>query len=168
MAKIPKKIISSAIILIITSGCLLAISYNMIISEIEAKSELSTVQNADSALLAMQKNSLLALSSHYTEPKVVKQVRVVVTAYSSTPQQTDDTPFITASGSWVREGIAANNLLPFGTKIKMPEIYGEKVFVIEDRMHSRKGYYHVDVWFPSYIEAVNFGVKKTYIEVLEN
>ena len=41
-----------------------------------------------------------------------------VTAYSSEPNETDDTPFITADGSHVADGIAASNLLPFGTKIQ--------------------------------------------------
>ena len=91
----------------------------------------------------------------------------MATAYSSTVWQTDSTPFITAAGTGVRDGIIANNLLPFGTKVMVPEIYPDKIFVVEDRMHSRKGYYHIDIWFPTYIEAKNFGAKTTYIEVLE-
>jgi 3D (Asp-Asp-Asp) domain-containing protein len=50
----------------------------------------------------------------------------------------------------------------------LPEIYGDKIFVVEDRMHSRKGYYHVDIWQSTYTEAKDFGAKRTYIEVLEN
>ena len=82
------------------------------------------------------------------------------------PEQTDDTPFITASGNWVRDGIVATNILPMGTKIKIPDVYGDRIFVVDDRMHPRKKYV-VDVWFSSYVEAKNFGVKRTYIEVLE-
>ena len=41
----------------------------------------------------------------------------VFTAYNALPEQTDDTPEITASGKRVKEGIVANNCLPFGTKI---------------------------------------------------
>jgi len=88
------------------------------------------------------------------------------TAYSSTPEETDEDPFITASGIWVKDGIVANNLLPFGTKIRLPELYGDKVFVVEDRMNSRKGYYHFDIWFASKKEALQFGAKNTYVEVL--
>lgn len=98
--------------------------------------------------------------------KVVEEIPVIVTAYSSTPCQTDDSPFVTASGSGVKEGVAANNLLPFGTKIRIPEIFGEKVFIVEDRMNWRKGYYMVDIWFPDYGEALAFGAKKTNIEIL--
>jgi len=114
-------------------------------------------------------NTLLPIASPLNpEPQVAKSLAVVVTAYSSTIWQTDDTPFVTAAGTQVREGIIANNLLPFGTKVRLPEIYGEKIFVVEDRMNSKKGYYHVDIWFPSYWEAKNFGAKRTYIEVLES
>jgi 3D (Asp-Asp-Asp) domain-containing protein len=66
----------------------------------------------------------------------------------------------------VRDGIVANNLLPFGAKVRMPELYGDKVFVVEDRMNRKKGDNHFDIWFPSHEEAENFGVKITYIEVL--
>lgn len=113
-----------------------------------------------------QFNALLPYFSP-TPEKVVRTIRVVVTAYSSTPEQTDDTPFITAAGTPVREGIVAANFLPMGTKIKLPGIYGDRIFVVEDRMHPRKKYM-VDIWFASYTEAKEFGAKLTYVEVLES
>lgn len=123
----------------------------------------------ESKLAIFGGNTLLPIASPLDpEPQISRSLPVVVTAYSSTVWQTDDTPFITAAGTMVRDGIIANNLLPFGTKVRMPEIYGDKIFVVEDRMSWKKGYYHVDIWFPSYGEALNFGAKTTYIEVLEN
>jgi 3D (Asp-Asp-Asp) domain-containing protein len=119
-------------------------------------------------LAIMGKNSLLPmLSPAGPEYKVAGKITVVVTAYSSTPDQTDDTPFITASGKTTKDGIVANNYLPFGTKVKIPELYGEKVFIVEDRMSWKKSNNHFDVWFSSYQEAKNFGVKRTVIEILE-
>lgn len=118
-------------------------------------------------LVLTQTNTLLPVSSPVGPARVVKTMRVFVTAYSSTPEQTDDTPFITASGKQVREGIVATNLLPLGTKIKIPEFYGNKVFVVEDRMNPRNDQ-HVDVWFPSYWEARYFGIQRTSIVVLES
>ena len=118
-------------------------------------------------MVIAQSISLLPISSPKTPARVAKTVNVIVTAYSSTPDQTDDTPFITASGNWVRDGIVATNILPMGTKIKIPEVYGDRIFVVDDRMHPRKQY-NVDIWFSSYWEAKNFGVKRTYIEVLES
>ncbi|MGB2762350.1 MAG: hypothetical protein WBC21_02300 [Minisyncoccales bacterium] len=124
--------------------------------------------NLNSEFVTIQENTLLPLSSMpQTEIKVVKTMRVLTTAYSSTVCQTDDTPFITASGTYVKDGIVANNLLSFGTKIRIPEIYGDKIFIVEDRMHWKKGYYHVDIWFSSYWGAKTFGVKNTYIEVIK-
>lgn len=119
-------------------------------------------------LSAIQENSLIAVSNPQNPLRVVRKIKVVATGYSSTVGQTDSTPFITASGATVRDGIIANNLLPFGTEIRIPELYGNKIFVVEDRMNKKKGYYHVDIWFPSYEQAKEFGVKQVYIEVLSS
>jgi len=98
--------------------------------------------------------------------KATKTIKVVATAYSSTSDQTDDSPFITASNKYVRDGIIANNMLPFGTKIKIPKLYGDKIFVVEDRMNRRKSDYHIDIWMPDRTSALKFGVKTVEIEVL--
>ncbi len=120
-------------------------------------------------LIFLEENTLIsAANSSQPEPKVVRKLPVVVTAYSSSVWQTDDDPYVTAAGTWVRDGIVANNKYPFGTKIRFPEIYGDKIFVVEDRMNWKKGNYHFDIWFSSYWEAKNFGAKRTYIEILEN
>ena len=89
-----------------------------------------------------------------------------VTAYSSTPEETDDTPFTTAMGTTVRDGIVATNELPFKTKIKMPALYGDKIFVVEDRMHERM-VNKVDIWMPTKADAKRFGIVKTEIVVLK-
>lgn len=116
----------------------------------------------------VQGASLLPTAPNFTrEPqKVWKVVPVVVTAYSSSVWETSGDPFLTASETRVRDGVAANNLLPFGTKIRLPQVFGDKVFVIEDRMHSKKGDYHVDIWFSSRAGALKFGARLTEMEVL--
>ena len=91
---------------------------------------------------------------------------VTVTAYSSTPDQTDATPFITASGKYVRDGIIAANFLPLGTKVRFPTIYGDKIFVVEDRMNSRY-YYRTDIWMPTRWQALQFGLRVLPIEILK-
>jgi 3D (Asp-Asp-Asp) domain-containing protein len=74
-------------------------------------------------------------------------------------------PMITASGTYVRDGIVAANFLSFGTEIKIPSLFGDKVFTVEDRMSSR--YTNtVDVLVSSKREALNFGIKRAYIEIL--
>jgi len=94
-----------------------------------------------------------------------KVLKFWITAYSSTIDQTDDTPFITASGSYVKDGVAAANILPFGTKFKLPEIFGDQVFVVEDRMHPRFQN-RIDIWFANREEAADFGKKWTKVEIL--
>lgn len=151
-------------------GLFLLISTNLINNAQIFSQQTNGIINPEeyiSGILTIGDNSLAA-ASPLPEPKVVRTIQVVVTAYSSTVFETDDDPFITASGSYVRDGIIANNLFSFGTKVRLPELYGEKIFVVEDRMNSRKGRYHFDIWFPSHQEAKNFGAKLTDIEVLAN
>jgi 3D (Asp-Asp-Asp) domain-containing protein len=139
----------------------------------EANAKLVNPAFVLSGLSMVQENSLSSISSPQNpspkEPdlKVTNRTKVIITAYSSTVWETDDTPFITAAGTPVRDGIVANNLLPFGTKVRIPELYGNKIFVVEDRMNKKKGDNHFDIWFPSHGEAKNFGVKTAYIEIIE-
>ena len=124
--------------------------------------------NDISGLIIPQGNSLSPLSNpNNPEPKVVRKLLVVATAYSSTVWQTDDTPHITAAGTRVRDGIVANNILPFGTRIRIPDLYGNKIFMVEDRMSWKKGNHQIDIWFPEYWQAKNFGAKTILIEILE-
>lgn len=96
------------------------------------------------------------------EPRRIE--KRLVTFYSSTPDQTDDTPFITANGTRVRDGIAAANFLPFGARFRLPELFGGKVFVVHDRMHQRFGN-RVDIWVETREEAIERGIKYTIIEI---
>lgn len=91
---------------------------------------------------------------------------VPITAYSSTVDQTDSTPFITASQTYVRWGIVAANFLPFQTKIRIPDLYGDQIFVVEDRMNKRY-YKKIDIWMETRTDAINFGLKRRKIEILE-
>lgn len=92
-------------------------------------------------------------------PKFKKEYWVTITAYSSDPEETDDTPYITASGKWVEDGVAASNFLPLGTKIKIPELFGDKIFTINDRMNNRFND-RIDIWVPTKWEAIQFGKKE--------
>jgi len=90
---------------------------------------------------------------------------VTLTAYSSTPEQTDTTPFITASGAAVGDGVIAANFLDFGTEVMFPEIFGEKIFVVKDRLHRRKNKslqhpHWLDIWMENTADAKKFGLKQ--------
>lgn len=88
---------------------------------------------------------------------------VTITAYSSTPDQTDSSPFITASNQHVRDGIIASNFLPFHTRVKFPDLFGDKEFIVEDRMKSNV---KVDIWMPDRQSALKFGVKYSKMVIL--
>lgn len=91
---------------------------------------------------------------------------VTITAYSSSVDETDDTPFITASGTYTRDGVVAANFLSLGSKVQIPELFGNKTFFVEDRMN-RRYTERLDIWFPSKWEAKQFGRRKAQIIAYE-
>ena len=94
-----------------------------------------------------------------------KQLRVTTTAYNSLPAQTDATPNITAFGTQTRFGIVAANFLPRGTRIQIPDYYGDQIFVVEDRMHPRN-HHVIDIWMPTYHEAIQWGRRTVTVNIL--
>jgi len=94
---------------------------------------------------------------------------VEATAYNSDPAQTDDTPCITANGFDVCEhgfeNIIATNNLPLGARVRFPELHGDKIFYVMDRMNSRYTT-RVDFWMVERSDALKFGLKRIKMEVL--
>src|SRR3989338_3685386 len=107
-----------------------------------------------------------ALNPPVREQVILRRVWVPITAYSSTVDQTDSTPFITASGTRTRDGIIAANFLPIGTKVKIPSMFGEKVFTVEDRMNARY-WMRLDIWMPTREDALNFGLRTLPVEIVQ-
>ena len=137
-------------------------------------SQIKTNLNFPKSMILVQENAVLSQNDHETKIteikktpalviKVQKTMRVLATAYSSTVDQCDSTPFITANGTHVHDGTLAANFLKFGTKVKFPALYGDKIFIVEDRMKSN---YKVDLWFPTRQEAKNFGARWVEMEIL--
>ena len=93
-----------------------------------------------------------------TEAKAVRELHVTVTAYASVPWETDDSPFITADGSHVRDGIIAANFLKFGTRVRMPVLFGDKVFEVHDHMNKRFSD-RVDIWMDNVAKPPKFGIR---------
>lgn len=95
-----------------------------------------------------------------------RTVVVTSTGYNSEESQTDSSPFITANGEHVYWGGVAANFLPFGTKIQIPDYFGDKVFTVNDRMAKRFSN-RVDVWFPEHKQAVDWGRRSVTIVVIK-
>ncbi len=92
---------------------------------------------------------------------------VDVTGYSSSFDETDHDPWVTAMNTKPRWGIVASNDLPLGTRIRIPELFGNQIFYVEDRMNRRFSN-RIDVWFTTKKEALLFGFHKDIIvEILE-
>jgi len=98
-------------------------------------------------------------------------VAMTATGYSSTPIETDNTPFITAANTRTRSGIVAmsrdmlqryNPQAPFAFG-DIVHISGIGDFVVEDSMNSRWRR-RVDVWFPSRTAAFQFGRRRVILK----
>ena len=95
----------------------------------------------------------------------------IITAYSSSPDETDSTPFITASNQQVRKGIIATNEFPMGTKVIImglenscvPDI---TVFEVQDRTNRRYNY-RLDIWCESKEEALVMGRQTKEVKVIK-
>ena len=166
MNYLPKKLNATAIIAVFAYQLVFPqFSYASVLDNFISQDSILAIVNSPQAMIfdasSVELSTKLPVS---TLRKAHRKVQVSVTAYSSTPDQTDSTPFTTANGSQVRDGIVATNFLPFGTKVRIPELFGDKVFSVEDRMNARY-YYKIDVWLPTYEAAKNFGIRYVEVEV---
>lgn len=94
-------------------------------------------------------------------------IRVKLTAYTSSADECGHSHGITKSGERARDGSVACNFLPFYARIKIPELFGDKEFVIHDRMKKRKWNF-VDVWVDNKKKAFKIGKRSLKIVLLES
>ncbi len=130
----------------------------------EALSSVLSSQALSASSLQVGSETVAKKPAEENKPEV-RTKKVTLTAYSSTVDQTDDTPFIAASGKRVYDGMIATNFLPFGTKVKIPELFGDKVFTVDDRMN-RRYTERVDIWFSERSDAIRFGIRTAEIVIL--
>lgn len=97
----------------------------------------------------------------YPRQEIGSQIAGKVTMYNSVPEQTDDTPFITASGQTVRKGIVANNCLPFGARVVIEGF----IYEVQDRLNSKYGCEWFDIWSESIEEARAYGVQNHVVQI---
>ncbi len=93
-----------------------------------------------------------------------RTMRVTATAYTSTVAECDSDPFTTASGAKTADGVIAANGLPFGTKVRIPDYFGDKVFTVLDRMG--RGGNRIDIWMTNRHQALEWGVRNVKMEIL--
>ncbi len=118
-------------------------------------------------------NIIKDVGPSYNLPKINyrarKEVMAVVTAYNPVPAQTDSTPCLTANGTEIcteHKNIIAANWLPFGTKVQIPDYFGDKIFEVQDRMNERYSD-RIDVLMYDLTEAKRFGKRKLRIIILD-
>jgi 3D (Asp-Asp-Asp) domain-containing protein len=172
--KIAKKIILLLILVIIFDffffpAPVLANEYH------QNKANINQIKATSAKNIKTEKNNLNQPKFFNTLPQnnkwqTVKTGYYTLTAYSSEKNQCDNTPCITANGFNLcqhnKEDSVAANFLPFGTKIRIPDLFGDRVFVVRDRMNARYQN-RIDIWMSSTAKAKKFGIKIAHIEILE-
>ena len=128
--------------------------------------ELAFINHPDNKNIAEKNNQKQVVISSLPQNENLPYYETYITAtsYTSRAQETDDSPYIAAWGDHVFWGMVASNAFPKGTKIQIPDYFGDKMFSVLDRMNSR--YYHrVDIWMDNLSEAKVWGSKYIKIRV---
>ena len=139
---------------------------------VESTTEHAFLKSSISDLLSEQSRltELLLAEGHTVRAGAEVTVKVIATGYSSSIYQTDATPWTTAWNTTTRHGVLAmsRDLLRRYTP-DAPFTFGDRVhiagvgdFIVEDSMNARWDN-RVDVWFPSKVEALRFGIREVYL-----
>lgn len=107
-----------------------------------------------------------ATIQYVAEPTVEANYEIVtaeVSAYSSSVDETDEDPFIMASGKHVYDGaLACPSRLDFGTEVEIDGI----MYVCEDRMNRRyRDKENYDIWKQSKEDAKAWGRRVISIKI---
>ena len=151
------QMIKDSILCIMLMGALIGKVKQIDIAELMAPKTITFVQQ-NTIAPAQAKEEVVAEKKEEVKGKVGE-----FSAYSSEVAQTDSDPFTMASGKRVYDGAIANNCLAFGTKVKV----NGKVKVVEDRMNSRYGCDHFDIWIAETNDALAFGRKNIEYTVVD-
>lgn len=107
-----------------------------------------------------------ALRQERLEQEPVATTYMMASAYNSVPGQTDGSPFRTASLTTARDGVIASNYFPIGTKLRIPDHFGNQVFRVEDRMNPRYTK-TLDIWMEEISDAKQWGRRYIKVEVVQ-
>jgi len=99
-----------------------------------------------------------------TEEQSHTMVTATITAYTSSVDETDDTPFETASMTQTRRGvIACPSKYEFGTQV----VIEGRQYTCEDRMNRRyRDQERFDIWVETKDEAFTWGVRELPVRIL--
>lgn len=124
---------------------------------------------------ALKENAALVANMALVTPDY-ERMTVTATAYNSLVGQTDDTPCIAARGYDLceanMENVIAANFLPMGAKILVPDLHGDQIFTVVDRMNARYSKYctgtecRMDFWMREHADARAFGKQTVEIVIL--
>jgi 3D (Asp-Asp-Asp) domain-containing protein len=121
------------------------------------------------AIQAIQIKALEGRTVTTIREQITKPVEVTVTAYSPRVKETDSSPFKTAFNKEVKQGtiaVSRDLFLSGWTPGRKVYIYQIGVYTISDLMHHRKSS-HLDVFFFSTKQALEFGIKQSRAILLE-
>jgi len=127
-----------------------------------------TQQAVQDALLTADTVSELAVGRAAGASRTVR-----ATAYNSEVGQTDNSPFITATGTRVRPGVIALSrdllrVFPYGTRVTLHDSAGllnGRVFIVEDTMNVRMAN-TIDIWMGSRAQALRWGARTVRITAI--
>jgi 3D (Asp-Asp-Asp) domain-containing protein len=94
------------------------------------------------------------------------KVMAEISGYTSSVDETDSTPFITASGQRTRYGIIA---CPSRFKFGQEVIINGKTYECQDRMNARyRDKNNFDIWFETKAEAFAWGRRTVEVTIVSN
>ncbi len=133
----------------------------------------------------VRRSSTVSRTVKTRNQQVLRTLNVRSTGYNSLSSQTDRTPHLTATGARTRFGIIAVSrdllrTIPYGSRVRLEDMgswsgggrgkynqmLSDMVFVVEDTMHPRKSG-TIDVWFPARRQAIQWGVRRLRVTVLQ-
>ena len=93
---------------------------------------------------------------------IAEKFNTEVTAYSSSPDEADDTPFISADGNTVYDGLAAcPRRYDFGTRVMIDN----RIYTCGDRL-AEKYDHRFDIWKATKQEAIDYGMTVKEVAIL--
>ena|SRR5438552_1847119 len=107
---------------------------------------------------------ILSVAPGLTQAQRAWQFRAIVTAYTSSINETDSDPHTTASGERTGIGtVACPHRIRFGAKVRIDG----HIYECRDRLNRRMDH-RFDIWMPTKAQAKKFGRRTLMVEIVED